>query len=262
MKVFVINLERSSLRRRSIEKQLIRLSMDYSIVKGIDYKNMLDKDFSESCSARFGAGGNFIKSVFATSLSHLSVCKKIIDLDLPCAFIIEDDVILPDDIIDILAELEGRLSEGSVFLLRYYSHMESPLTLTRQGMLPLKNHGGLFPVVQIRPVASAAAYIITRDVAERMLTKLVPVDHEADNFGLFNSKGIFEKLYCLYPQVIVDAPFTSVIEYPATTSFLARLKARLRSISLINKFVGRIRVKKLTERHKVVFSNEHAFWER
>lgn len=210
-----------------------------------------------------GARCRFIPEGHICSIaSHLQICRAIVDQGLPHGLILEDDVILPGNIEATLREIPQMQDYGSVVLLPYYSHKSEPLVLTRREGKSLPTSGELLAPVEVNAVASAAAYVVSRAIAQRMLDTLCPVDHVADNWGLFFQKMLFSRLYCLYPSVVKDAPFVPLVEYSATRTPAARLKAALRGISVINRLAKLLRKEVIPDRHRISIMDASPFWLR
>lgn len=260
MKVFVLNLDRAVQRRAFMKKQLDRLGLDYEFIRGTDYREMSEDDFGRLCSERAVHNDAYLRGVFAASLSHLSICRVIVDQGHSHGLILEDDVILPRNIEAILHDVERVQDADSVVLLRYYSHRSEPIVLTRRGGKSCATSGELLAPVDVDSVASAAAYVVSRKVAQRMIDTLCPVDHVPDNWGPFFKKGVFSRLYCLYPQVVTDAPFVPLVEYSATRTIPARLKAALRGLWGVNRLVALLRSEVVTDQQRIALKDDFPFW--
>jgi glycosyl transferase, family 25 len=260
MKVFVLNLDRAKQRRAFMQAQLERLGLDYEFIRGTDYREMSEDDFRRLCSERALNKDAYLRGVFAASLSHLSMCRAIVDQGHSHGLILEDDVILPRNIEAILHDVERVQVADSVVLLRYYSHRSAPLLLTRRGGQICGMSGELLAPVEVDSVASAAAYVVTKTVAQRMLNTLCPVDHVPDNWGLFFKKSVFSTLYCLYPQIVKDAPFVPLVEYSATRTAAARLKAALRGLWGVNRLAALLRSESVTDQQRIALTDDFPFW--
>lgn len=262
MKVFVLNLERAVQRRAFMQAQLDRLGLDYEFIRGSDYREMSEDDFRQLCSARAIAVDSYLRGVFAASLSHLEICKAIVEQGHSHALVLEDDVILPTNIAETLEDVAQTQKSDSIVLLRYYCHRNEPLLLSRSERVPTGKDGEFVAPVDIDSVASAAAYVITGNVARRMLDNLYPVDHVPDNWGPFYRKGIFSSLYCRHPQVVRDAPFLPLVEYPATQTFWAKLKSIVRRAGIINRLASSLRREVGPPSHCLSFTDAPPFWDR
>lgn len=266
MKAFVLNLKRAKQRRTFMKTQLERLGLDYEFVLGTDYRDMADEDFRRLCSAKATSGNNYLKGVFAASLSHLAIYRAIANQDLSHALVLEDDVILPKAVNRILDDISRVQKSDTIILLRYYSHRKEPLKITRENAISLPSGGELLSPVEIEAVASAAAYVLPKKVAQLMLEQLLPVDHVPDKWSLFYNRKVFSELRCLFPQVVTDAPFVPIVEYAATRTPTARLKAAIRKIWGVNEFVGCLKRSSRSRSEKPQFllslTDDSPFWSR
>lgn len=259
---FVVNIPRSHLRREFMEMQLSSLGLNYSIPDGIDYRCMSDSEFYAMCSSRALQGDNCLRGIFAASLSHLQIYSHIVDMNFPFALILEDDVCLSGGVIDLLERIEETLPAGAVCLLRYYSSFENPLKLTLRGSIGSNEGCRLLPPVDINSVASAAAYVVTRDFACKMLDRFSRVDHAPDNWGFFFQGGAFDRLFCHYPQIVHDAAFVPVVEYPSTRTFFSRFKSALRRFRFLNNLAAALHRPADSDRHKIRLCDDDPFWLR
>lgn len=260
MKVFVLNLERANQRRKFMKNQLDQLNVNYELIRGIDYKELSEDDYSQLCSPRAATVNPYLRGVFAASLSHLHIYRAIVDQGCELNLVLEDDVILPPNIQEIMQELRGKVKDNMVILLRYYSHKNFPLRLTTTNSMSCGLAGSLLAPVDINQVASAAAYIINIDFAKRALDSLYPVDHVPDDWSTLYDKGIFTTLYCLHPQPIKDAPFTPIVEYPSTRTIFARLKRLVRRCGAVNRLAGIFTKQSNSNRHLIEITNDQPFW--
>lgn len=244
-----------------MQAQMDRLGLDYEFIQGCDYREMPENDFRQLCSARAIAADKYLRGVFAASLSHLQIYKAIVEQGHSHALVLEDDVILPGNIAQTLAEVARVQRSDSIVLLRYYCHRKEPLLLSRSGRIAAGQDGELLAPVDIAAVASAAAYVIPGTVAKRMLDNLYPVDHVPDNWGLFYRRGVFSSLYCRHPQVVRDAPFLPLVEYPATQTFWAKLKSTFRQVGIINRLASSLRRETVPDSHCLSFTDAPPFWD-
>ena len=261
MKILIINLARAMDRKRFMQQQLDALGLDYEFIDGTDYRNMSEADFRANCHERALTGSNYLKGVFAASLSHLKAYKKIVAENLDYALVCEDDAVFPANIKQLLEELAVELKPTEIILLSYYSHLQKPLVLSNRNATELKHGLALLLPVDIDPVASAMAYIVPKQVAADLVRVLMPVNHVPDRWGTFYNKGGFKQLRCLYPHVMSDAPFTAIVEYPATQTWLFKLKSLLRKIPIASAFIKVAMQKRAIEKYKFIVSDGKPFIE-
>jgi GR25 family glycosyltransferase involved in LPS biosynthesis len=243
-----------------MQAQLDRLGLDYVFVRATDYRDMSEDGLS-SLSSKTPITDPFGRSLLACALSHLDVCRTIVRCGVDQALVLEDDVVLSEELPKILDEVQSQALPGSVILLCYYSHSGQPLTLTRLSAQTVSPGVVLCPPADIAPVASGAAYIITRDVAAKMVEHMEQVKHVADDWGSFYSKGVFSRLYCLYPRAVEEAPFSTSIAYPKVQGLNHRIKSIVRRIAPMAHFANRLHRQRLARKYQLVFRDLPPFWD-
>src|SRR5688572_3727506 len=96
MKTFVINLEEAAGRRHSITSQLDKLGMEYSLVQGINGKELQPEEISLYADREELAKHPFwlTPGAIGAALSHMKVYRMIVDEGDEWNLVLEDDVIL------------------------------------------------------------------------------------------------------------------------------------------------------------------------
>lgn len=261
MKFLIINLERATDRRAFMQTQLEALKVEFAFVPSTDYREMSEADFLAQCDPRAVGGSNYLRGVFAASLSHLSAYKQIVAENLPFGLVCEDDGVFPPNIREILETLTPQLRDDEIVLLSYYHHRDQPLTLTRRGATNVGHGLELLAPTDIQATGSAMAYIVPNAMAKKMIAGLMPVNHAPDHWGKFYEKSVITRLRCLYPHIMKDAPFTAIVEYPATQSWKFKLKSHLRKLPGAGRFVKQAAQQKAAERYRFELVDAKAFWE-
>lgn len=94
-KIYVINLERHSLRRKNIKNSFSKLNINYQFIKGIDWKDyssnlsQLNKHISKEF---FDPNGWFSYGIICCALSHRKAWGEFLQSDAEYALFLEDDV--------------------------------------------------------------------------------------------------------------------------------------------------------------------------
>lgn len=103
MKIFVINLDRSTERLKTISSRLLELGLEYERISAVDGKKM------EDYTARFNLDKFLLESKHqlvpgeaGCAESHINVWTEVIRRNLPYALVLEDDVIISAEIREIL----------------------------------------------------------------------------------------------------------------------------------------------------------------
>ena len=177
--IIVINLDRSIDRRKSIESQMKKHSLDFEFFKAVD-KNAL----SESQMAAYDReealkdfGSELTTGEIACALSHIGVWDKMVRENIPKAIIFEDDIVINDDTVEIfkLQQLIPRAAE----LIYYYHGKVKSLPWKRKTIY--KNYKlvkYLSPSKKSkRTIIYAAAYQLTKSGAEKLLKSAYPADY-------------------------------------------------------------------------------------
>ncbi len=215
MKVFVINLKDSLERRKSIDIQLNKLNLDYEVVDAIDGRALSNEEITQhthelNYACKPGEIG--------CSLSHLKVYRKILEHNIPCALILEDDVQLTDDLPLVLTELSHfiKTNAPSVTLLTHAHQYDAKI---RHKILPQ------YELHVLIEASCSHGYVINASAAQNALDILYPVWMEADKWKIFREYSI-ANLYAALPTVIYHSKLskTSIINEQKTDINTLKLK--------------------------------------
>lgn len=230
MKVLVINLRRSTERRAHMARQLRRLAVDFEFVEAVDGAAMTPESLAQATGGRAAEAGGYRRSVVACAWSHVLAYRKIAAGEDRFGLVLEDDIVVDRRLMELLPELTARCREGEIVLLRYFSNRNGGLELTTVDARPVSEGYRLLSPVDPDAVASAGAYLLSRDTAASMRDALFPIRHVADDWAGFVRVGACSGVRCLHPQPVGDAPFATTIAYPATATRVHRLKGMVRRI--------------------------------
>lgn len=254
MKIFVINLKRSKKRRKSIERQLNRLSLKYELYEAVDGiawgKDKMSHYIKKNLIDELPSGH------LAASLSHFFLYKQIVENNIHQALILEDDVVLSNDLPEILKYLDKHpLNSLEIVLL----HMQVlyGAKLLKIGAIHLNVNKSIY---YLKPpkggIGSGAAYIITKEAAENRLRDF-PISFKIDSWVPMMRKGIFEYLRCVYPYPVTPAFFPSDINYINEESIKHKLKKLANNIPLLAHFLKSQRKETwISSQQDIEFSNE------
>lgn len=100
MKIFVINLKRSTTRKTLMENQLAPLGVEYEFLEAIDGENLEQKWITQATTSNLykqinGLYGFYSSNEIACYASHYTAWQKCIELNQPI-IILEDDIIITD----------------------------------------------------------------------------------------------------------------------------------------------------------------------
>jgi|LSQX01.1.fsa_nt_gb glycosyl transferase family 25 len=224
MKTFAITLERAKERKKYIQKHLSDLDLDYEIVYGVDGRKLTDQDIEKYADKEaIKRSPHWLNpGAIGCALSHLSIYKKIIDQNLDYAFIVEDDIVLPENIKEIIEFTKLHLKDGEPVLL-YYASFKPCSFSTHQAILsPEKKYGLYYPMNYSQPITTGA-YFLNRKTAKALAGGILPVRVAADAWGYFIKQNIISSLRCVYPLATEIKNFKSSIDYIDHKSLKGRL---------------------------------------
>lgn len=210
MKVFFINLDRRKERMAYMERQLRDLDVDYERISAIDGRRMHKCEKKAAVNAFRWWCVNGYKprdGEIGCALSHQNAYRIMVERNLPCACVMEDDIGLDKRFGEMLDAVERFIAEGNsprVFLLAPYLHRAVA-------------EGASVSFRKVRWGASTGGYVVTRSAAERLLAVNVPLQGTADNWGRWSSKGDIE-LYDANPIVCHQDPYAHVPGNPEFAS--------------------------------------------
>jgi glycosyl transferase family 25 len=224
MRIFVINLARSDDRRASMTAQLTEHGIEFELVKAVDGRelDMTDPKVLQSILPEFRAIEGWQPAMAGCAMSHLEVYRKVIDEDLDVALVLEDDILIPDDLEDVAAQVAKELRGAEVGLLNFES--PRPIRFRRHGGVALSGGARLIAPVEVGQPVSSAAYVVTREACERISEGQRPISVTADGWAHFYDEGMLDMVHCVVPMPVAKDPqFASTLEYNRQTSLKARM---------------------------------------
>jgi GR25 family glycosyltransferase involved in LPS biosynthesis len=221
MKAYVINLDRSEDRRLFMSDQLDAAGIAYQRVPAIDGQKLTGLQLDEISDPirRADWPKLLTKTAIACSLSHVEAYKNFLNDGGDWALILEDDVELPMDLASILHLCEGKLRIDDVFLIYFHGGKKS---FSRQEPIRVSENLAFYRASSVWGAYSAGAYVISREVAERLARYAFPVHTTADSWGMFYRDGVIGGLWALLPPITASGQFASDIGY-SWTSKVVRL---------------------------------------
>jgi len=237
---YVINLARSLDRREHITAELKKTGVDYEIITAIDGRD-LDLNDPAIVDPAFLTKVQLVAGTVGAALSHQSVYRKIIEDGLDKALVLEDDIELPADLDNLADAVADQLVGAEVALLSYAGR--EPCKMSREGSVNLPSGRLLaLPVDINESLASASAYVITREACERMIKFALPVRVVPDEWRFFYREGALDRVRCVVPLAVLKNPnFISTLgSYALGNGFRARLALPImhRKIPLLHQALG------------------------
>lgn len=223
MKTFVVSLKRSKDRREYVAAHLSALQISFEFSDAVDGSTLTE---TELCVAQLPKwqkryyGYYLSPSELGCSLSHLQVYKKMVDENIACALILEDDVWLTPSVVPVLTALEEKLDkdEKSVWLLS--EGAETDCSRFKQILSP-------YGYAPIKKAYFTHAYVITLAAAKLLLPVLYPVAHVADCWNWLKRHRVVD-VYSIKPILSTQNNFLckSVISESRLTALKGIMEQR------------------------------------
>ncbi|MBK7666510.1 MAG: glycosyltransferase family 25 protein [Sphingobacteriaceae bacterium] len=215
MKIFVTNLKTSPDRRTHIIKEFEGKGLDFSFVDCVIGKDLSEKELHEKCDMKKINHFNrevewFTKGVIGCTLTNQNTYRTIIENNYEMALLLEDDTILPDNLKQILTEIENSAKQGDVILLFYLTYT----TLKLKALANQNNERPLF-YEPLNPecIHGGSAVVVTRKAAENMLKYNTPIRMSPDSWKDFYEANCIGRLLCVHPMPINTADFGTTMGY-------------------------------------------------
>lgn len=190
MRVFLINMAESVDRLRFMDTQLQRLGIQYDRVQAINGRRMDGKELRRTVS-RFHSlcamGRRLNLGEIGCALSHCSIYRRMMKESIPCALVLEDDVVIDERINDVIEEILRcvDVSRPQVYILSG-GHAEKAKDVS---------------IEKLRNAMYADGYVITITAAKLICNANTPVITVADQWRRWVRWNGLE-LYCCHPSVI------------------------------------------------------------
>ena len=256
MKVYAITLERIEERKHYINNHLNELNLDYQIIKAIDGASLSKEEMAASCDMKNVEKWSWwlTPGAIGCALSHYNAYEALVETNEKAGFVIEDDTILPENINELLNEIEQEIGENEIILLFYSSF--NPANLSSVGLKKLADGNLVYPM-ETSKTFSALAYVIGRKAAQNMLNNIKPIRVTADNWHYYFQKGCFNSLRVHYPSVVGTKNFKSAIDYLKRNSLKARISSFIDKYQIpvfyqIVKYIRGKRLKKIRSHFSLV----------
>ncbi len=206
---FVVNLATATKRRAAMQTLLEQHHITPTWFDAVDGRIMSEQVIASHFNAAKAelAYGPMVRAEIGTTLSHLGIYRQIVEKNIPCAVILEDDILLAQDFAELL-QVEGPQSLATVFkseqaVMVQLTHV---MRAYRQGAITLgarqivRPHGGVW---------LTSGYFITRAAAQNLLRVMYPVWMVADHWRCFEREGLLE-LYALTPNTVWESELSLV----------------------------------------------------
>jgi glycosyl transferase family 25 len=233
--VWLINLPKDSDRRKTMMSQLTKLGIEATLIEAVNGKERADELAQRVDSTAYARnmGQPLLPGKMGVYASHVGVWEAFLASDKEVALILEDDVVFHDD---FLRALETALSERSRWDLIRFNCIRAKMPVS-QGT---KN--GYSFNAYIGPFTGNACYLITRELAAKLLPNIWPqtraMDHELNRFFRHDYRQIGLEPFASHPDdggvsTITGADFNKV-KKPHWTKRLPHF--RLKAANYLRRF--------------------------
>ena len=223
MKTFVINLERSTARRASIQQQLDAQNIPFEFIKAVDGSTLTDEYLAQVCDFQELAKRPHLqhKGMYGCILSHYNIYQRMVADNIPYALILEDDVIIQPGLKAMVDTLEKKVQANEAILL-FSQNSYMPTVLSRQHAEALPGNHQLSYPMEPWAFGSTAGYIISLEAARGMVDLVLPIRYGPDTWGYFYDEKAIRSVRCVTPFVVKPAGFKSDIDYIENSSLLGK----------------------------------------
>lgn len=216
MITYYISLKRAKERRSHVRRHVEHRGLKSDCVDAIDGQAFKDRDLAAFADLERVERMRWwlTNGAIACALSHKLAYERLLKSGERCAFIIEDDTWLPENIGEILERVKSVMAPDEVVLLMLTA--SRTVELSTVGNTPLWKDGPtLYYPMDLGATMCAAAYCIGRTAAQGILRANTPVAVTADSWKWFWEAGAFRALRVIQPTAVTAMNFKSSIDYLA-----------------------------------------------
>lgn len=194
MKIFIVNLKKAEDKRYAMQAQLEKLGItNYEFIEAIYGADLSSEFMTENvydypdCALTPGEIG--------CALSHIHIYRRMIKENLPYAIILEDDIVLPNDFVELLQNIPNSIDSP---ISKVITLGEANKINTLKKFFTFKEYREYTAVTAF----CTYAYVINLAAAKALSQNLLPIRYEADMFIHFRENGWLEQFHVFYPQYI------------------------------------------------------------
>ena len=173
MKIFVVSLKTATERRKSIAKTLQNLGIEFDFIDGV-VGSAVDKTNASIVDIKTAGrrmGRPMLDGEIGCALSHANVYAKMIQENIACALVLEDDVIVSTPFADCIKNSDKTLASYDFVMLYHYGGYS---------LKHLQTVGGLDYHKPAFMPFSTAGYYLNLTTAKLLYDATHPVQHNAD----------------------------------------------------------------------------------
>ena len=206
---FVVNLATATQRRAAMQSLLEQHHITPTWFDAVDGRIMSAQVLASHFNAAKAeiAYGPMVPAEIGTSLSHIGIYRQMVENNIPCAVILEDDILLAEDF-GALLQTDGPQSLSALFKpsQAVMIQMTHVMRAYRQGAIKLgarevvRPHGGVW---------LTSGYFITLAAAKNLLRAMYPVWMVADHWRCFEREGLLT-IHALTPNPVWESELSLV----------------------------------------------------
>lgn len=203
MNIFVINLDRHPERLASIDQQLSALGRSYRRVSAVDGSKLSQAEIAkvyDPILCKGSLGRELARGEIGCAMSHLSICRLMVESQLPLAFVLEDDAQLSEELPQVLDALEylGTEQQPVIVLLTHVGRY------TAWGAKKLNNTN--HQICKTVHAFCAHGYLINLAAARQLLSNNDLLESPIDYWNNWSAKGVV-KVRAIVPYVVGHSSF-------------------------------------------------------
>ena len=250
MKIFITSIPRLSTRFDYVRNHIANISeLPYETV-GVDGM-LIERD------TEYGSKHNpsYPSPQIGCALSHVAACRRIVEDGLSWALVVEDDIVLPSFIDELLLEISKVIRKGEIISL--YNPTITRAEFAFDIKLCFKRNLSLLLPLDLKDIRTAAAYIIENEAARKIVNGNSPVRFLADDFNSFYKKGFVNYIRIVDPTPCSVKPFPSSLEHFSAKTWKRYITDFANKIPIVQSIVAlrRWRLRQMQSRNIVVLSN-------
>ncbi len=217
MQVYVISLKDSVDRQKSITAQCEKLDINPIFIEAVNGKNLSKSEISQYCNqekAKQLFGRELLLGEIGCALSHLNIYQKMLDDNISCAVIFEDDAIIKSNFANSIELILNRNLDWDLILLGHNKgfKLSSEISSIKSnwGVKKLDKKTSIGRIV--RGGLGCYGYMINQEGAKKLLSYVeensivYPIDKMTSNYDVVNFYGVF-------PTVVsIESNFESSID--------------------------------------------------
>jgi len=200
--VFIVNLKRSVERKQYMQNLLETIGLSAVFIEAVDGRLLSDdciNEYYDKKESLTSVGRELSASEVGCALSHIDIYKKITQGNIGASLVLEDDIVLGEDLLEVLAQCKLFPNDWELVFLGHHGERsrEADTLSSFWGSTSLTKNYKLWRPVE--RVSGTYGYLVSQRGAENLLELSgrisKPIDHYTGNSNLVN-------LYVIKPPVI------------------------------------------------------------